>query len=74
MITGGQEEEDIVISLRDNGIGIPMDFDWRHTLSLGMHLIMTLVEQVNGTIELTDRNEGTHFTIRIPRDSRIGGR
>ena len=73
-ITGGQEEENIVISIQDNGIGIPVDFDWRHTLSLGMHLIMTLVEQVNGTIELTDRNEGTHFTIRIPRDSRIGGR
>jgi two-component sensor histidine kinase len=49
---------------KDNGIGIPADFDWRDAKSLGLRLVCSLVEQLDGTIEL-DRTTGTAFTIVV---------
>jgi PAS domain S-box-containing protein len=46
----------------DTGIGIPADLDWRDTPSLGLRLVTTLVDQMNGTVEL-DRSSGTRFTM-----------
>ncbi|HVP96778.1 PAS domain S-box protein [Methanoregula sp.] len=69
MITGKQEGEgEIVLSIRDDGTGMPAGFDWRHSPSLGMHLVMTLTEQVQGTIDMADSEKGVHFIIRIPGD------
>jgi PAS domain S-box-containing protein len=49
----------------DNGIGIPEDLDIRKTKSLGLQLIITLVEhQLGGTIDL-DRTNGTRFHIHF---------
>jgi two-component sensor histidine kinase len=50
------------LNVRDNGIGFPEDLDFRNTESLGMHIVLSLVEQLEGTIEL-DSGEGTSFTI-----------
>ncbi|MBI4552731.1 MAG: GAF domain-containing protein [Candidatus Latescibacteria bacterium] len=50
------------LSVRDTGIGFPADLDFRNTTTLGLQLVMTLVEQLEGTIEL-ERNGGTTFTI-----------
>jgi PAS domain S-box-containing protein len=50
--------------ISDNGIGFPEDIDFRNTESLGMQLVITLVEQLDGTIEL-DRSKGTEFRIRF---------
>jgi two-component sensor histidine kinase len=46
----------------DNGVGFPEDLDFRDTGSLGLQLVNTLVEQLEGTIEL-DRSGGTEFEI-----------
>ncbi|MBW8041648.1 MAG: hypothetical protein FVQ85_16855 [Planctomycetes bacterium] len=48
--------------IKDNGIGFPKDLDFRKTESLGMQLVIMLVEQIGGTIEL-ERKEGAVFTI-----------
>jgi PAS domain S-box-containing protein len=52
----------MTILFRDDGIGIPATLDWQNTQSLGLRLVNTLVDQLNGTIEL-DRSAGTQFTI-----------
>jgi len=57
-----KEEHTITILFRDNGIGIPAEMDWRDTPSLGLRLVNTLVDQMNGTVEL-DRTSGTLFTM-----------
>jgi two-component sensor histidine kinase len=49
----------------DNGIGLPKDVDFRNTESLGMQLINTLVNQLDGSIELRT-DEGTEFKITFP--------
>jgi PAS domain S-box-containing protein len=71
VIHGKQEKGEIVLSLQDDGIGLPVGFDWRHCPSLGMHLVMTLIEQVQGKIEMADCEKGAHFIIRIPGDQSL---
>ena len=38
--------------VRDNGVGFPKDLDFRSTKSLGLQLVITLTNQLRGTIEL----------------------
>jgi len=66
-IAGRREADTIVLSIRDTGIGIPKDLDWmRNKQSLGHRLVVSLVEQLSGTIEL-DRTAGTAFTIVVQK-------
>ena len=52
----------IHLRIKDNGIGIPEHIDLFNTDSLGMELIVMLVEQLRGQIHL-NRQEGTEFHI-----------
>lgn len=59
-----KDKKNISLIVRDNGVGIPADFDWHNAKSLGIRLVNSLVEQLQGTIEL-DRTVGTAFTIVV---------
>jgi PAS domain S-box-containing protein len=61
-ITVTKEGTALHIRYRDNGVGIPESLDWKNTKSLGLRLVNTLVDQLNGTVEL-DRSAGTLFTM-----------
>ena len=51
--------------VKDNGVGILEELDIRNTESLGMQLVIILVEdQLDGRVKL-DRKGGTKFTIII---------
>jgi two-component sensor histidine kinase len=50
------------LTVTDDGIGIPEEIDLENADSLGLQLVNTLVEQIDGCIELK-RNNGTEFTI-----------
>jgi PAS domain S-box-containing protein len=50
------------LSVSDNGTGFPEGLDFRNTKSLGMQLVISLVAQLGGDIEL-QRKEGTAFTV-----------
>jgi PAS domain S-box-containing protein len=52
------------IVYHDDGIGMPDGIDWKNSESLGLRLINSLVDQLNGTIESSD-GEGTTFIITI---------
>ncbi|MGA9189001.1 MAG: PocR ligand-binding domain-containing protein [Methanosarcina sp.] len=51
-----------VLTVADNGKGIPEEIEFPNTDSLGLQLVNILVEQIDGCIELK-RNHGTKFTI-----------
>ncbi len=51
-----------VLTVGDNGAGLPPGLDFRNTPSLGLQLVDTLVGQLEGTIELLP---GTGTTFRI---------
>jgi two-component sensor histidine kinase len=64
-IAGHRDGDTLVLSFKDTGIGIPKELDWMRTdQTLGLKLVVGLVQQLNGTIEL-DRSVGTAFTIVI---------
>jgi len=52
----------LILTVSDTGIGFPKGIDFRNTTTLGMQLVTSLVEQLEGTITL-DRRKGTTFTI-----------
>lgn len=57
-----ETEDKIVLSIVDNGIGFPENFDPEQSESLGLQLVYTLIEQLNGELKL-DRTNGTSFNI-----------
>jgi PAS domain S-box-containing protein len=61
--TEGCKSTSYVLSVSDNGIGIPEDLDIEDLDSLGLQLVTTLVDQLDGELELK-RNNGTEFTIK----------
>src|SRR6202008_307216 len=48
----------VKIEAGDNGVGIPAEIDIKQTQTLGLQLVDTLIEQINGSLEL-DRTKGT---------------
>jgi PAS domain S-box-containing protein len=54
----------IYLSILDNGIGMPVDFDINKSNSLGLKLVQTLVEQLEGTFQWHS-DCGTEFEIEF---------
>ena len=63
-ITDGEDHVRILVA--DNGIGLPADFRYEESDSLGVQLVYTLVEQLDGTIEV-DAESGTRFLITFDK-------
>lgn len=59
-----QSVDKACIEISDNGVGIPDNVDFRASESFGLQLVSSLVEQLNGSIEL-DRSKGTCFRIKF---------
>ena len=51
-----------VLTISDNGVGLPENLDFRNTSSLGLQLVCRLCKQLEGRIEL-NQNQGTEFKI-----------
>jgi PAS domain S-box-containing protein len=61
--------KELEIIVLDNGIGIPEEFDWENTESLGLKLVNFWIKyQLAGKIKL-DRSCGTKFIINFGYDS-----
>jgi len=52
------------MTVSDNGVGIPENINIEKLDSLGMQLVTSLVDQLDGEFELK-RNNGTEFIIRF---------
>ena len=61
-----------ILTVSDNGVGFPENVDFRNTETLGLELVCTLIEQLDGTVEL-DSSQGTKFVITFS-DLGTGGR
>ncbi len=62
-----QEDQRYLLTIQDDGIGLPPGVTPATTASLGMRLVKTLAGQLHGTVEI-ERKNGTIVTIRFSAD------
>ncbi|MBN1346591.1 MAG: sensor histidine kinase [Phycisphaerae bacterium] len=55
----------LMLSVHDNGVGVPKDVDVESPTSLGLQLVRMLTAQLGGQFKMK-RSGGTEFTVRIP--------
>jgi two-component sensor histidine kinase len=60
-----EESRTYILRLSNNGLPFPEDIDPDSSESLGLQLINTLAQQLEGTVEL-EKKPNTTFTIRFP--------
>ncbi len=66
--------EQITISVDDDGVGLPDDFDLAHTGSLGLQIVRTLAQgDLKGHFELHRRDKGVSAVVTFPKHF-YGGR
>ena len=56
------ESNNFLLIVKDDGRGMPTDFDFKSVKSLGLQLVNILTKQLKGTLEL-DRHDGTEFRV-----------
>ena len=61
------KDEFVYLQIKDNGRGIPEHISYRNTESLGLQLVVTLVDQLNGTITLNNKT-GVEFNIAFKQN------
>jgi len=60
-----QTAEQLLVSVSDNGVGIPDDLDIENTTSLGLQLVQLLSEQISAELTI-HRKKPTCFTLKVP--------
>lgn len=53
------------LKVKDDGVGIPSDFDYKNTSTLGFNIILNLIDQINGKLIINTTN-GTEMLIQFP--------
>ena len=61
------EADQVLLSVRDEGAGLPGDFDLQKAKSLGMRIIAAFSQQLGGTVAIKQLSPGTEFVVTIPR-------
>ena len=51
------------LNIRDNGCGLPENFNFEHATSLGTEIVQLLVEQIEAKITYSTSSNGTEFSI-----------
>lgn len=65
MISARKDGDMYILTVADNGVGLPSGLDWRNCDSLGLTLVMMLGEsQLGGEVSL-DRSRGACFRVRF---------
>jgi two-component sensor histidine kinase len=56
------------VSVRADGATLPPDFQPEKTKGLGMRIVTSLTEQLNGTLTFATHNPGAEFVLTAPND------
>jgi two-component sensor histidine kinase len=60
-----RSSDHVLLTVRDEGSGLPVGFDVRRSKGLGMRLVTALATQVGADVEARNCDPGTEFAIRI---------
>jgi two-component sensor histidine kinase len=61
-----QDENAIVIAVRDEGLGLPASFEIKTERRLGMRLVNAFTRQLQGDLQVVRKAPGTEFILHIP--------
>ena len=61
-------EGEVLLTVGDDGVGLPPDFDLAAAKSLGLRLLPLLAEQLHGTLTV-GKGSGSLFSLRFPTDA-----
>jgi two-component sensor histidine kinase len=61
-------QNNVVLSVRDEGLGLPDGFDLQSAKSLGMRIITAFSRQLNGHMAVKSSSAGTEFVLTMPID------
>lgn len=67
-----QQDKKVLVEVRDNGVGLPDDFDKRKQNSLGIYLVNTLGKQLNADVNVDSGSWGTSFTFTFTKSDKPG--
>ena len=59
-----RSDDELMLRVSDNGVGLPEEIDFQKTETLGLQLINNLVKQIDGAIKL-DKTHGTSFKVKF---------
>jgi two-component sensor histidine kinase len=59
-------KDQVMISVRDEGVGLPPKFDIKSVRRLGMRLVDTFAQQLKGNLQILRKEPGTEFVLRMP--------
>jgi len=51
-----REDDLYILTVSDNGIGLPADYDWKSARSLGLNLVLTLAGQLDAEVRFENDN------------------
>lgn len=64
-ITLAGDGQRLTLAVRDDGIGLPADFDFEAVKSLGLQLVPLLIDQLHGELQIVPGG-GAHYRITFP--------
>lgn len=62
----------VLLSVEDDGVGLPEDFDYKNSNSYGLQLVSTLAEQIGAEVTV-ERDGGTRFGFKFHQDNLVRG-
>jgi two-component sensor histidine kinase len=65
-----QNADTILISVRDNGVGHPSEFDLTQSKVLGMRVVAALAKQLGGDFTQVAVADGAEFGLLVPVEHR----
>src|SRR5690606_3960541 len=60
--------EGALLSVADNGVGLPEGFDVARSTSFGMRLVNAFASQLGGILEVNSSPKGARFALAFPAD------
>ena len=57
----------VLLTVSDDGVGLPDNFNWKNSRSLGLPIVEILTKQLGGTLTV-HRKPGASFTVEFSRD------
>jgi len=68
LVLPSRQDGRLRVEISDDGHGLPPDFDWRQSRSLGLSIVNTLIEEMEGSFSIDSRPDspGTRAVFEVP--------